>query len=150
MLHQNLWYKESPLEWDKMLNSSSVVPKNWTRKCRCMPLLKLGWHKIFELPNLYFTSLQKLAGPKADLKNTKFSREANKTQPGVRTNAQRACKICLLFFKRVQGLVLNQAAHLSSVWHLSHHVKLASASNTSLSPKDKINFWGRKSSSENN
>lgn len=53
---------------------------------------------------------------------------------------QRACKICLLFFKRVQGLVLNQAAHLSSVWHLSHHVKLASASNTSLSSKDKKNL----------
>jgi hypothetical protein len=30
-------------------------------------------------------------------------------------NAQTACKICLLFFKRVQGLVLIQAAHLLSV-----------------------------------
>lgn len=46
-------------------------------------------------------------------------------------------KYVLLFFKRVQGLVLNQAAYLSSVWHLSHHVKLASASNTSLNPKEK-------------
>lgn len=57
-------------------------------------------------------------------------------------------KYVLLFFKRAQGLVLNQAAHLSSVWHLSHHVKLASASNTSLNPKEKnflilkkIQFW---------
>ena len=47
-------------------------------------------------------------------------------------------KYVLLSFKRAQGLVLNQAAHLSSVWHLSHHIKLASASNTSLNPKEKI------------
>ena len=57
-------------------------------------------------------------------------------------------KYVLLSFKRAQGLVLNQAAHLSSVWHLSHHIKLASASNTSLNPKEKnflilkkIQFW---------
>lgn len=43
-------------------------------------------------------------------------------------------KYVLLFFKRVQGLVLNQVAHLSNLTSL--YVRLVSASSTSLNPKE--------------
>jgi hypothetical protein len=58
--------------------------------------------------------------PKTDLEKYHKSsgeehRHKRKFWSGEKKNAQTACKICLLFFKRVQGLVLIQAAHLLSV-----------------------------------